>query len=190
MIINRSILSDNAGNDIRASKVTAMDNKIGFCGFSAKYVHSGSELYVLNNKKHKISSGEYVVGNKNTEATILIDSPVPVKGICIDISEEKINEIIDFSFSESESFKRFIFEEEWAANRYHASNTNLGHALNQIAHRFEQAGSADIHSEIFYSIAECIVKDQKIVYSQFQSLKAVKEETNKRLFNFVYDAKN
>lgn len=191
-MVNKSIISDHTGNDIRISNVMNYENSVYFHGFSAKYVCSGNEFYLLNNKKLSVSSGEYVLGNQNTSASVIIDSTLPVKGICIDISKEKINEIIDFGFKNNKQFKKFIFEQEWIVNKYITSNTHLGYALHQLATNFENihAGNTDFSEEIFYSIAECIVKDQEQAFKQFQNLKAVKEETNGRVFNFIHDAKN
>lgn len=192
MVINKSIISDGSGNDIRVSSVINYENEANFKSFSAKYVLSGEEFYYLNQKKYEISSGQYVVGNCYTEGSIRIAGKIPVTGICIDISKEKITEIIDFNFRENASFKKFIFEQEWMVQKYEASHTHLGYAINQIALKFDNlcAGTSCFNNEIFYSIAESIVTDQHTIFKQFQSLKSVKEETNGRLFNFVYDAKN
>lgn len=192
MVINKSILADSSGNDIRVSSVLHYENEANFKSFSAKYVLSGEEFYFLNQKKYVISSGEYIVGNSYTEGSICIDSKKPVTGICIDVSEEKITEIIDFTFHENESLKKFIFEQEWMVQKYEASHTHLGYAMNQIALKFDDlsAGHSCFSNEIFYTIAECIVTDQCTVFKQFQGLKSVKEATNGRLLNFIYDAKN
>ena len=192
MLINKAIASDNSGNEIRVSSVFNYENKIEFNNFSAKYVLSGKELYQLNNKKYSVSSGEYVVGNKSIEASIIIDSKEPVKGICIDIAKSKIEEVIDFSFSKNQTFKKFIFEQEWMSKKYNAASTNLGYAINQIAQKVEENNTEKTFftNDIFYSLAECIVKDQEYIFTHFQSLKAIKEETNGKLLDFIYDAKN
>lgn len=180
------------GNDIRASSVLNFENRVNFHDFSVKYVLSGNEIYQLHKKSHKVASGEYIIGNETTTATVIINSNEPVKGICIDISKEKINEIIDLSFSNSHNFKKFLFNQKLINNKYNTSNTYLGNALSRIGNQFDeiQSGKVILNDEIFYSIAECIVKDQKNNFKQFQSLNTVKEETNARLFSFIHDAKN
>lgn len=190
--MNKSILSDKFGNDIRISSVSSYDGQVKFENFSAKYVVSGHETYCINNKKYVVASGEYIVGNKNTEGATLIESKKPVNGICLDVSKSVIDEIIDFRFDHYQGFKKFIFEQEWMVNKYQDYNTNLGYALKQLSHKFDAINDGDLtfNHEIFYSIAECIVKDHENLFKQFQSLKAVKEETNGRLLNFIYDAKN
>lgn len=192
MIENKKILTDKLGNEIRLSNVLTFENNINFSHFSAKYVVAGNENYTINGKKHTVCAGEYIVGNQSIEASILIDSPKPVTGICIDISKEKITEIIDSNFENNEHFKKFLFEQEWVVNKYNAINTTLGYAINHIAQKIESLtyDTNYLNNELFYTLAECIVKDQEKVYTQFKALKAVKEETNARLLHFIYDAKN
>ena len=133
MLENKKIITDEFGNEIRFSNVLKFDNSVKFSSFSAKYVVVGDESYTINGKKHKVSSGEYIIGNETIDASILIDSPKPVTGICIDISKDKISEIIDYSFENNQSFKKFLFEQEWVVNKYRVENTNLGYAINQLA---------------------------------------------------------
>lgn len=192
MLENKKIITDEFGNEIRFSNVLQFNDEIRFFDFSAKYVVFGDEYYSVNGKKYKVSSGEYIVGNEFVDASISIDSNVPVSGICIDISRDKISEIIDYNFENNESFKKFLFEQEWVVNKYRVENTNLGYAINQIALKIEDIvnGKNYLSNEIFYTIAECIVKDQEMIYAQFKNLKASKDETNGRLLNFIYDSKN
>lgn len=192
MILNKSIISDNCGNEIRISNVMQYNNTISFKDFSAKYVLEGEERYHFTTKKVSVSSGEYVFGNKRTVASINIDSQKPVKGICIDIAQDKISDVIDFTFAKNDTFKKFLFEQEWQSKKYNAAHTSLGYAIQQMGQKYDEinAGSIHFNTEIFYAIAECIVKDQQLLFNQFQNLKAVKTATNSRLFDFIYDAKN
>jgi AraC family transcriptional regulator len=85
-----------------------------------------------------------------------------------------------------------LFEQEWVSQKYNNKNTSLGYALDMIANKFENLneGNLKINKELFYSIGECVVEDQSIVFTNFSQLKAVKEETNGRLFNYVHEAKS
>jgi methylphosphotriester-DNA--protein-cysteine methyltransferase len=64
--------------------------------------------------------------------------------------------------------------------------------LNQLANEFENlnGGISKINNELFFAVAECIVKDQSNIFQSFSRLKAAKQETTTRLFNFCCDAKN
>ncbi len=192
MLINKSILSDKEGNALRLSSVLHADQMVNFNFFSAKYVVSGNENYTINSKKFNLKEGEYVIGNRNVHSKVFIDHPSEVRGICVDISKEVLSEIIDYNYRNSSNFSRFLFEQDWMVQKYNTKNTTLGYALSQISLEFENLtnGSSEINKELFFSIGECVVKDQSLVFESFNRLTSVKEETNGRLFNFVYDAKN
>lgn len=192
MLENKKIINDEFGNEVRFSKVLQFENQVNFFDFSAKYVVFGDEYYTINGKQFKVSSGEYIVGNEHIDAAIVIDSNETVSGICIDISKDKISEIIDYNYENNDQFKKFLFDQEWLVNKYKVEHTHLGYAMHQIASKIEAIanGKNVLNNEIFYTVAECIVKDQELIFSQFKNLKAVKENTNGRLLNFIYDSKN
>ncbi|MFN3969246.1 helix-turn-helix transcriptional regulator [Flavobacterium sp.] len=192
MLINKNIFSDNNGNELRLSSVFQTDQEVNFQNFSAKYVVSGNEKYTLNNRKISLKEGEYVIGNKHTTSSVLIDNDSPVNGICIDIAKELITEIIDYQYQNTIAFSDFLFEQEWMVQKYNVKNTCLGYALHQLSNDFDDLskGNSKVNKELFYAVAECIVKDQSQIFQSFNALKSVKEETNGRLFNFIYEAKN
>lgn len=192
MLINKSIFSDTKGNELRLSSVIQTEQKVNFLNFSAKYVVSGNENYTINNRKIALSQGEYVIGNKNTSSSVIIDNSIPVIGICIDIAKDLLTEIIDYQYQNTIGFSSFLFDQEWMVQKYNVKNTSLGYALTQLSADFENInkGNTKVNKELFYAVAECIIKDQSHIFQSFSRLKSVKQETNGRLFNFIYDAKN
>ncbi len=192
MLVNKKIFTDTLGNELRLSLVNQTEQDIQFSGFSAKYVVSGSERYTLNHKKLNVNSGEYVIGNYNTVSKVLIDSPTTVKGICIDVAQTLITDVMHYKFEDIHAFSNFLFEQDWMVQKYNVTHTSLGYALQKLSDNFESLydGNATISNELFYAVAECIVNDQSDIFQQFSRLKSVKQETNVRLFNFVFEAKN
>lgn len=192
MLVNKKIFTDTLGNELRLSLVNQIEQEVKFSGFSAKYVVSGSELYALNHKKISVNSGEYLIGNQNTASKVLIDNPNTVKGICIDVAKTVLTEVMAYKFEKPAALSDFLFEQEWMVQKYNGQNTTLGYALQKLSDNFENlyAGNATISNELFYAVAECIVNDQSEIFQRFNRLKAAKQETNGRLFTFVYDAKN
>lgn len=192
MLTNKNIFSDTKGNELRLSSVIQTEQKVNFQNFSAKYVVSGKEDYIINKRKIRLSQGEYVIRNKNTNSSVFIDNITPVQGICIDIAKEYITEIIDYQYQNPTAFNHFLFEQDWMVQKYTQENTSLGYTLNQLATEFDNLnnGHSQINNELFFALAECIVNDQSNVFKDFSRLKLVKQETNGRLFNFIYDAKN
>lgn len=192
MLINKNIFSDHNGNELRLSSVSQTEQKVSFQNFSAKYVVTGNEFYTINNRKLAVKQGEYVIGNKSAASSVIIDNVKKVNGICIDIAKELITEIIDYQFQNTTAFSDFLFEQEWMAQKYNVNNTSLGYALLQLSTDFDNLskGNTKVNKELFYAVAECIVNDQSQVFKNFNALKSIKQQTNGRLFNFVYDAKN
>jgi AraC family transcriptional regulator len=192
MLVNKKIFTDTLGNELRLSLVNQIEQGVNFSGFSAKYVVSGSELYTLNHQKINVNTGEYVIGNHNTNSKVLIDSENTVKGICIDVSKTVLSDVMSFRFENPNGLSDFLFEQEWMVKKYNSHNTTLGYALQKLSDNFESLylGNATISNELFYAVAECIVNDQSDIYQRFNRLKAVKQETNGRLFNFLHDARH
>jgi len=168
------------------------EQQVSFKTFSAKYVVSGNEYYTINSRKISLQQGEYVIGNQSTTSSVLIDNSKPVHGICVDVAKELITDVITYHYQDPKLFSKFLFEQEWMAQKYKVSNTHLGYALQQLSLEFDnlKEEGAKVNNELFYAIAECIVKDQSVAFQSFTKLKSVKQETNGRLFNFIYDAKN
>uniref|UniRef100_UPI00404B75EB helix-turn-helix transcriptional regulator n=2 Tax=Flavobacterium sp. TaxID=239 RepID=UPI00404B75EB len=191
-VINQTILTDSTGNEIRFSSVNQIQASVNFKSFSVKHVLKGEELYEINQKKFLLKAGQFVVGNSTAEAKVIIDSPITTKGICIDVSKALLDDIIDFEFENNESFKNFLFEHESVIQKHISEQTQLGKTLENLSHNFEcyLMKKQLCHHEIMIQIAEGIVKDQYEFYQGFQTLKFKKETTNKRLFDFIFDAKN
>jgi AraC family transcriptional regulator len=192
MYINKTILNDNQGNALRLSKVQQLVGAIKFKGFSAKFVISGEETYFVNNKKFVLCENEFIIGNNSTESTILIDTKIPSKGLCIDISEKIIKDVINYTFDENPKLENFLFSETLFVNKYNNQNSTLGKNLSQIASDFDilMLSENQLNNDLFYSLAESVVFDQSHLQQQFLKLNAVKSETNKQLFHLIWDAKN
>lgn len=191
-MINQTILTDSTGNEIRLSSVNQIEAPVIFKSFSVKHVLKGEEFYEINQKKFLLKAGQFVVGNSTAEAKVSIDSPITTKGICIDVSKALLDDIIDYEFEKNESFKRFLFEHESVNQKHISDQTELGKTLEDLGNHFECFLNRKqlCHHEIMIQIAEGIVKDQYQYYEGFQTLKFKKETTNKRLFDFIFDAKN
>lgn len=189
--MNKVVLSAPKNGEIRVSGVQAYDSRVDFSAFSAKYVVRGCEQYRINNRTYSVESGEYIVGNATSTSHIIIDSTQPVLGICLDIQPEVIQEILDFEYGAQPELAAFILQQEQMVNRYTAAHTHLGYAIRQIEHHFEALTreEAVLHRELFYTLGECMVKDQVDLWQQFSRLKSVKQETSKRLFDFVHEAR-
>lgn len=191
-MMHKAVISDRTGNEIRLSRVSQFEGKASFGAFSAKYVVQGSEWYQIDGRRYEVRQGEYITGNTTSEAYIQIDHPKPVSGICIDIDTGKLRDIIGYEYGNHEAFRSFFFGEEGMVNRYRAHQTHLGRLIRGMEARFEELASGErlLNGDIFYAIGECIVRDYAQLFSQFSNLKSQKNETSRRLFDFVTDARH
>jgi len=76
-------------------------------------------------------------------------------------------------------------------NRYDVKNTSLGYSLNEINQQIINGlFSNDLqHSELFYSLAESIITDQRFVFDHLSKLNFKKNVTNEEIFRAILQAK-
>ncbi len=190
--MNKTIYNDSQKNALRISALNEYKAEVPFSGFSAKFVVSGKESYQIKGKQYVVESGEYLLGNANTIATIEINGKTVTQGICIDVSEQIIAEVASYHFMQADAINAFIIGEQFLVNKYKSHNTHLGYALNEIN---LQLSSGTMHNyllddELFYSIAESIIADQRLIYEQFSKLQYKKQATKEALFRQLLEAKD
>jgi AraC-like DNA-binding protein len=173
-------------SDIRLSCVQQFEGITKFTPFSAKFVTAGKEIYYTGRKKTEVTGNMYLLGNAAAEAPIIIDSYTPVKGICIDLDTELIDEVASYHFNHDA--KGLIIKGKETYNKYNTANTNLGLAFNRLQPLLNLSFTKT--EELFYMLAECMLKDRIDIYSQINSINALKEETKLRLYNFINDSRN
>lgn len=189
--MNQTKYIDNKKNSIRFSNFKKLETECPFTGLGVKYVASGEEIYYANDKKYKVNSGEYIIGNEFTKSIVQIDHKEIVQGLCIDISSEIISEVAEFHDVNGTELKEFILSDQFFVNRYDVKNTSLGYSLNEINQQIINGlFSNDLqHSELFYSLAESIITDQRFVFDHLSKLYFKKNVTNEEIFRAILQAK-
>jgi len=189
--MNQTKYIDNKKNSIRFSNFKKLETECPFTGLGVKYVASGEEIYYANDKKYKVNAGEYIIGNEFTKSIVQIDHKEIVQGLCIDISSEIISEVAEFHDVNGTELKEFILSDQFFVNRYDVKNTSLGYFLNEINQQIKNGiFSNDLqHSELFYSLAESIVTDQRFVFDHLSKLCFKKNVTNEEIFRAILQAK-
>jgi AraC-like DNA-binding protein len=155
-------------------------------------VASGEEIYYANDNKYKVKVGEYIIGNEFTKSIVQIDKNEAVLGLCIDISSEIISEVAEFHDVNGTELKEFLLSDQFFVNRYNVKNTSLGYSLNQINQKIN-AGTFtnDLQqNDLFYSLAESIIADQRFIFDHLSKLDFKKNVTNEELFRAVFQAKS
>jgi AraC-like DNA-binding protein len=189
--MNQTKYIDNKKNSIRFSNFKKLETECPFTGLGVKYVASGEEIYYANDKKYKVNAGEYIIGNEFTKSIVQIDHKEIVQGLCIDISSEIISEVAEFHDVNGTELKEFILSDQFFVNRYDVKNTSLGYSLNEINQQIINGlFSNDLqHSELFYSLAESIITDQRFVFDHLSKLYFKKNVTNEEIFRAILQAK-
>lgn len=190
--MNHTIYNDIENNAIRFSNFKKLETACPFSGLGVKYVASGEEIYYANDNKYKVKVGEYIIGNEFTKSIVQIDKNEAVQGLCIDISSEIISEVAEFHDVNGTELKEFLLSDQFFVNRYNVKNTSLGYSLNQINQKIN-AGTFtnDLQqNDLFYSLAESIIADQRFIFDHLSKLDFKKNVTNEELFRAVFQAKS
>ena len=190
--MNQTIYKDEEKNAIRFSDFKKLETDCPFAGLGVKYVASGEEIYYANNKKYNVKVGEYIIGNEFTRSLVQINSKESVQGLCIDISSEIISEVAEFHDLNGSELKEFLLSDQFFVNRYNVKNTSLGYTLNDINQKIKSGTfTNDLHqNELFYSLAESIITDQRFVFDHLTNLEFKKDLTNEEVFRSVLNAKS
>jgi len=190
--VNQTIYTDNEKNGIRFSNFKTLETDCPFTGLGVKYVASGEEIYFANDKKFRVNAGEYIIGNEFTKSLVQINNSESVQGLCIDISSQIISEVAEFHDVNGTELKEFLLSDQFFVNRYNVKNTSLGYSLNEINQKIKTgAFTNDLQqNELFYSLAESIITDQRFVFDHLSKLDFKRNVTNEEVFRAVFQAKS
>jgi AraC-like DNA-binding protein len=190
--MNRIIYKDEEKNAIRFSKIKKIEAEMPFTGLGIKYVDTGEETYFANNKKFTVKAGEYIIGNNFTSSIVEINQKQPVQGLCIDISTEIIAEVAQYHDVNGSDLKEFLLSNQLFINRYNVNNTNLGYYLIEISNKIKNEYNPNdiLKDQLFYSLAESIIDDQRFVFDHLNKMNFKKVKTNEDVFRAILFAKS
>lgn len=190
--MNQTIYADKERNAIRFSSFKKLEMACPFTGLGVKYVASGEEIYYANDKKYKVRVGEYIIGNEFTRSIVQINDSQSVQGLCIDISADIISEVAEFHDVNGSELREFLLSDQFLVNRYNVKNTSLGYSLHEINQKLKSGTFTNDFqkNELFYSLAESIITDQRFVFDHLKKLDFKKHVTNEEVFRAVFQAKS
>jgi AraC-like DNA-binding protein len=185
--MNKTLYKDSIENALRLSEFDKYKGETSFKNLAAKFVVKGSETYVLNGKKYRVNQGEYMIGNNDAFSEVMISEKTV--GLCVDISNSVITEILDTVY-ENPDLHAFMLSDKFLINKYNSQNSTLGHRLNELSKvLLESSANHFLTSEFFYSIGESIVVDQTVIFEQFSKLNFKKQVVNEEIFRNLLSAK-
>jgi AraC-like DNA-binding protein len=155
-------------------------------------VASGEETYYANGKKFMVREGEYIIGNDFTKSIVQINQEKVVEGICIDISTQIVSDVAEFYDLQASNLKEFLLSDQFFVNRYNVKNTSIGYSLSEINKKIKNGSFANSlqEQELFYSLAESIITDQRFIFDHLNNLDFKKNITNEEVFRSILQAKN
>lgn len=189
-------LSEIRGNVLNVSEITQLYCPTLKGDLVLRYVTSGCEQYTVNNIKHDVRAGEYLVTNRHSKGSVLVDSAHPVKGICINVSQEVLSEVFS-NLTEPTAFEIVtdladsFYGPDFLENKYRAENTLTGCFLEQLNKKVygQNFDASTIDVEFFYSLSEKVVSDYVTVQKHIKKIKGVKSETRKELLRRLIKGK-
>ena len=186
----------STGNVFNLSSLKEFEHSMTSNCFAVKFVRNGIERYTINKQSYTVNSGSYLLMNGGKEGKVIIDSEDFVKGMCLNVSNELIAEVVATSQAPDAPFadpglSDFFYTEQFLENQYQAPHNSLGRKLQEISELVKNNLFSNdlIDQELFYQLAECLVNDQTRVFKQLQSIKTVKAETQRDLCRRVLRGK-
>lgn len=202
----RMVLNETNKTEINLPKNSSLVNysvlkqfysKQPFRSFSIKHVISGIEYYKVNSKNYTVGQNEFLIVNKHSEGSVIVDSKEEVKGLCIDVSPELISLAVssvlkpDECIHESE-LNTYLNSPDFLECKYNSASNSTGEFLNKAVKLFESNPnySFTFDKAFYFDLAEKIVQDNLSNFKQFRKIKAVKSETKKELLRKLLLAQN
>ncbi|MBL7913528.1 MAG: helix-turn-helix transcriptional regulator [Bacteroidia bacterium] len=194
--LNLLVYTSDKRSLIDFSSISELSSPLKFRNFSIKYVSNGCEEYSVNGNKYSVTNGQYLLANHSAEGAVEIESRVPVRGICIDLSHEILSEVTASyrrpdTFHPDPALDKFFKGNDFLENKYSSDETILGQYLKKIDREFTagQLSSGDFTNEFYFNIAENIIADHIPVYKQLQNIPSVKSVTRKDLLRRINSGK-
>lgn len=179
---------DPESNELRLSTACHADCKVPFGDFSIKYVVQGAEQYRFDRQTLCITEGSYLITHGQRTAQVSIDSPKPVQGMCIDLSAELLEEVVQYWDKDLRDSWAAVCREPWPL-LCRSAHTPLGQSLGQMAAGLTP-DKALIQSDFFYQTAEALILEQTAAAHQWKRLPAARTATQHALYTKLLEAKD
>lgn len=162
---------------------------------SIKFTIEGKELYHFNGKDHVVNSQQFLVIN-NRRSKVVIDSDTMVKGFCIGLPYQLLDEIMNAHVAISRSkikFIDYIDSDHFFERVNNANSSKLGTYLQALSSTLQS--SLAEHSkmyieQLFLRLAELSVESQFDVFEGFSAIEATNTSTQKHIYRKLLDARD
>jgi AraC family transcriptional regulator len=177
------------GNIVNYSEVSRVAFRPAMRGFSIKYVLDGRENYRINGREYAVRSGEYLLAPPACQALGWVDSPVAVRGICVDLPVSTMAEVAatlrrtdqpEVEPRPADAFVAAGFQEQL----FRGEPSNLGGFLNHLGHAIgrDVRGEFVFDAGFFYTLCELYLFDFQKYNRHLLAIRAVKTSTRQELY--------
>ena len=165
--------------------------------YSIKYTLSGTEHYKINNKEFQVPEMSFLTASGPCDSVGFFESKSLVKGLCIDISLDIVNEALTILSANGEvdlenNLARYFKSENFFENVYPVTNSELGLKLFSLAKRIktENRDITFINEEIFLELAESVIRLEFENLKKLNSLSSLKISTKKEILKRLLQGKS
>ena len=164
-------------------------------GIGIKYVLTGKEQYSVNGKTMNVQSHQFLLVNHKSEVGCKIQSQEIVKGICLYLNTQMVNDVHrNFSSSQEQlldnPFSNLGQSFQCLERIYDAHQSNLGLYVLQVSSLIDKNPEHSFSENLYYQLAENMVVNQSEEFKKINAIKAKKASTREELYRRLLIAKD
>ncbi|NJN78434.1 MAG: helix-turn-helix transcriptional regulator [Saprospiraceae bacterium] len=191
MMLNRQ----NANYIVYSQLTTLNDQPKKSQGIGIKYVLSGKEQYHLNGKMMNVSPHQFLLVNHESEVGCRIQSQEVVKGVCLYLNTNMVNDVHRTLTASHEELldKPFLNQNsgfQCFERIYDAHKSNLGLYVLQVSSLIEKHPNYTFSENLYYQLAENMIVNQSEEFKRMNAINAKKFSTREELYRRLLVAKD
>jgi AraC family transcriptional regulator len=183
------------GPSLNFSRLRKVDVELPVVGFSIHLVTQGREIYKVNGTPFNVDEGRFLLLNSHGSTHVVIDSPLPVEGVCIELTNELIDEALAATLDPEggvlDHSDHFFTGDGFIEHVQPATNTSLGRLLQPLAADLavQPATPRCFPKDLYHAMAEAVVQDHMELLVRARTFTRVRTGTRKDLFRRIQKAR-
>ncbi|MEO8399008.1 MAG: AraC family transcriptional regulator [Ignavibacteriaceae bacterium] len=165
--------------------------------YSIKFTLHGVENYKINKAEFKVPEMYFLTASGPCDSVAFMESKSLVRGLCIDISLNLIDEALTILSAEKNidlenNLSGYFRSEKFFENVYPISASELGKKLLSITEKFKLSDQdlSFINEEFFLELSESVIRHEFENLRKLNSLSSIKISTKKEILKRLLQGKN
>jgi AraC family transcriptional regulator len=164
------------------SSFNQLDKQLVLQGYAIKYVFDGTENYKISKHFYAVRRNQYLLVAPNPQIRGFVDSPTPVKGVCVSLAPQLMENVMATLYQPQAAFPdpivdpmAYLQEVHWVRHR----PTQLGAIMSKIGERVN-GHLEEVHTiqdGFFFQLAELYLSDYQHFARQLSAIGATKLST-------------